>query len=564
MRRGLAVATAHRMKSIVSAAIAICALASAARGQQTVGLFDYDPSRFFVGYTLFAPTRSTTTYLIDMYGYQVHAWSSAYTPGQSCMLLENGHLLRTANASNPVFTSGGTGGRVQDLEWDGTLGWDYLYSNNQHCQHHDIERLPNGDVLMIAWERKTQAEAIAAGRNPALITAQGLWPDHLVQVRPTGATTGMIVWEWHLWDHLVQDFDASMPNYGVVADHPELVNLNYPNNNQRDWTHVNAVHYDPTFDQIVLSVHNTDEIWVLDHSTTSAEAAGHTGGSSERGGDLLYRWGNPEAYGRGTPADQRLFGQHDSQWIADSLPGARNFLLFNNGLGRGYSSLDELVPPVDANGVYGLAPGAAYGPSALAWSYTAAPPTSLYAANVSGAQRLPNGNTLACDGPHGAFFEVTSDGTEVWRYVNPVIASGPLASDDPIPGGSTQETSVFRCYRYASAYPGLAGRTLEPIGLIERGSSTDASRLESAGLALEALSPVRGDATVRFHLGSAQAVRLALHDVRGRLVRVIFEGAANAGARDATLDVRGLPAGVYILSLTTPSARIGRRLVTVP
>ncbi|HIE94465.1 MAG TPA: hypothetical protein EYQ83_16980, partial [Acidobacteria bacterium] len=187
---------------------------------------------------------------------------------------------------------GGSGGGVQELEWDGTVVWDFTYSNVPgHLQHHDVEMLPNGNVLMIAWEGISAAGATAAGRNPALIQGPTFYPDHIIEVQKTGPTSGAIVWSWHVMDHVIQDFDPTRPDFGVVADHPELLDLNYPLQPASDWNHVNSIDYHAEFDQILLSSHNQNEVWIIDHSTTTVEAAGHTGGNSGKGGDLLYRWG---------------------------------------------------------------------------------------------------------------------------------------------------------------------------------------------------------------------------------------------------------------------------------
>jgi hypothetical protein len=292
-----------------------------------------------------------------------------------------------------------------------------------------------------------------------------LWPDHVIEVRPTPPSGGEIVWEWHLWDHLVQAFDPTKPNFGVPADHPELVDLNYAVHAGEDWNHVNTVRYDPLFDQIILCSRYFFEFWVIDHGTTTELAAGHTGGRYGKGGDILYRWGNPLTYRRGTPADVRLFHPHDAQWIATGVPGAGHILVFNNGTGRpggDYSSIDEIVPPVDANGNYSILPGSPFGPASAVWSYTATPPTDLYSVFMSGTQRQPDGNTLICVGTGGTFLEVTPDKAVVWKYVNPMRETGPIRQGDPPTGNN-----VFKIRRYAPDYPGIVGRTLTPSDPIE-------------------------------------------------------------------------------------------------
>jgi hypothetical protein len=363
---------------------------------------------------LYVPMQSKYTYLIDKNGTIAHTWASNYYPGESVYLLDDGSILLTIKLS---LQGGGAGGGVQKITYDGMLVWNYRYYTSNYLSHHDIEILPNGNILMIAWESKTRAEAIAAGRDPNKISGNGVRPDHIIEVKQTGPSTGEIVWEWHVWDHLIQDFDETKDNYGVIGEHPELIDINFGTSNS-DWLHTNSIDYNEEFDQILLSVHNFNEIWVIDHSTTTEEAAGHTGGNSGKGGDILYRWGNPVAYHAGISNDRKFFGQHDARWIDTGCPGEGNILVFNNGGGRpgpDYTSIDEIVPPVDDSGNYSLEAGQAYDPEEQIWIYN----TNFFAYYVGGAQRLPNGNTIICNGPAGKFIEVTPEKIIVWEYTNP-------------------------------------------------------------------------------------------------------------------------------------------------
>ena len=398
-----------------------------------------DMGDVYDGYMLMAPLRSFSTYLIDTDESVVHTWASNYRPGNSVYLLEDGILLRAGNLpnGNRFSGTGGIGGIVEKLDWDSNILWSFSYASDEYCQHHDVEQLPNGNILMIAWEYKSYVEAAAAGRNTYLLADGELWPDTVIEVDPNSNT---IVWEWHVWDHLVQDYDNTKANYGTIAEHPELIDLNYVDNpkGRADWNHINSIDYNAELDQIILSVHGFDELWVIDHSTTTAEAASHAGGTYGQGGDILYRWGNPAAYG--AEGDQEFYSQHDAQWIPTGSPGAGNILVFNNGQGRlegSYSTVEEIAPAMNPDGSYPIIPGQAFGPSSQNWIYEAATPTDFYGQNISGAQRLANGNTLICEGPSGYIFEVTSDGTIVWTYQN------------------TDGGAVFRVYKYPDDYAGL-------------------------------------------------------------------------------------------------------------
>jgi phosphatidylethanolamine-binding protein (PEBP) family uncharacterized protein len=428
---------------------------------QTVGLFIGTPGAS-PGYTLMAPKHNTVTYLLDNQGRFVHSWKSSYEPGQSAYLLPNGHLLRAGMVRVPGGTGGGEGGRIEEFDWDGSLVWEFDLATREHQLHHDIRPMPNGHVLALMIERKSLEEARAAGFNPDQLEADYLLPDAVVEIEPTPPRGGRIVWEWHAWDHLTRGADP--------AAHPELVAPNGAGRSIRAfWNHMNSLDYNPKLDQIVLSVRGNSEIWIIDHSTSKTEAAGHTGGRSGKGGDLLYRWGNPAAYGRGTAADRILFQQHDAQWIPEGYPNAGRMTIFNNGYERGWSSIEEIVLPSDAGGRYVGEPGKAYGPKAPAWRYEARNRTDFFSSEISGAQRLPNGNTLICAGVVGHLFEVTPAGETVWQYVNPMVRGGILAQGE-LPGKDVRGhlfNAVFKVHRYPPDYPGLRGRDLTPKGVIE-------------------------------------------------------------------------------------------------
>lgn len=471
--------------------------------QQTVGLFAGTASADS-GLTLFTTMFGYDTFLIDDQGRVVNSWTSSHASAGPAYLLENGDLLRTATAYLNTYSQtlgAPSGGLIEEYDWEGDLVWSYQYIGDDYCQHHDVCVMPNGNILMIVWEYKSSAEAELAGRDSA--TAQkGLIVDTIVEVAKTGPTSGEVVWEWHVWDHLVQDENSALQNYGSVQGHPELVNINYTGTPIKgtdeadpDWTHINAIDYNPETDQILISVHTLNEVWVIDHSTTTAEAAGHTGGNSGHGGDILYRYGNPQAYDAGDASDQVLYGQHDAQWIAEGLPGAGNILVFNNGWqspeGK-YSHVLEVALPVDSDGRYATDADGTFTDASVVWSYPQGNNANFYSAYVSGAQRLQNGDTLVTLGSTGTFVEVNAAGQVVWEYVNPDTDLGVLVQGKVVPGNEQgQVNNVFKAVRYAYDYPGLLGKDLTPGGTLVSGGTASmaaASTLYSNNLQLAASS----------------------------------------------------------------------------
>ena len=459
-------------------------LCNAERTNWTVGLVFCD-ERASEGYTLFAPIPSNTTYLIDHEGRLVHTWTSPgeHRPALSAYLLPDGDLLRTANiaASSPGnFSGGGTGGKLERISWGGELEWSWEYSSETFISHHDIEPMPNGNILMIAWEERTEAEALQAGRNPEIASdspggQNNVWPDHIIEVEPVGNDSANIVWRWHAWDHLIQDYDPTKDNYGVVADHPERININYAGGTgnaagRADWMHCNGIDYNPVLDQIAISCRSMHEIYIIDHSTTTEEAAGSIGGNSGKGGDILYRWGNPQVYHQGLSSDQQLFGQHDVNWIPEGHPHAGSLSLFNNGNDRypSYSSVEILSPPTDESGNYTIQSNGTYGPNAPDWSWNLG--EVMYSGSISGVDMLPNGNMVVTHGTKGTLLEVDSSGEVVWTYINPVGPNGPYNQSEPVPPGQragTTANAVFKAHHISATHPALLNRTLTPLEYVE-------------------------------------------------------------------------------------------------
>lgn len=428
-------------------------------GQQTVGLFLND-NFSFNGYTLFSSNRYT--YLIDNCGFKINEWKSDNIPGSSVYLLENGNLLRTEKI-NGSFQGGGIGGRVRILSWEDEPLWSFDYTSDKVHQHHDVAPMPNGNILLLAWSRKTKEEAIQAGRNPQDIKEGEVWPDHIIEIKPVGTNAVDTIWEWHAWDHLVQDFDPIKNNFGEVSEHPELLDINYiPSAQGADWMHCNSIDYNAELDQILISSRHLNEIYIIDHSTTTLEASSHSDGIHNKGGDFLYRFGNPYAYKRGLESDQVYFGQHNASWIPENYPNGGKIIVFNNGIGRPdglYSSIDIITPLLDENNDYPIGPTTPFGPGNITWNYKE---EGFFSSRMSGAFPLPNGNVLICEGTSGHFFEVDAFGKVHWEYINPSGTQGPVIQGLPSPNNDT-----FKALRYGPEYPAFEGKEMTPGEPIE-------------------------------------------------------------------------------------------------
>jgi hypothetical protein len=434
------------------------------QSDRTVGLVKRDISAY-EGYTLYKPLAAVPggpVYLINNAGNPVHQWTIPLPtrPGGEVFLRKNGELVLTTDQGFYAINPDSSVAWVVDSTQPTIAGQERWFG------HHEVVELPNGNMLVPGFIEKTRAEAKAAGFDvesadecPTAPDLTVLRVDNIWEVAPIDPQVGFksgwkVVWRWNIWDHFTNDPNDRKKAFIGYDDPASGICGQYI---QGAWTfgRFNALGYHPRRKEIVMSASLFNEIWIIDHKVTTEEAKGPAG-------DLLYRWGNPYAYGAGEPfvspserGDQKLSFQHRVQWIPKGYPGQNHILIFNNGTDWGDSSVIEIKPPLDGNGKYiQPPPGQAFGPLTPVWQYDEYDtPGSFSAALISSAQRLPNGNTLINNGPAGYFFEVTCNGEKVWEYINPAADA---AQGDNAPFG------VYRAWRYAPDYPGLVGANIPP------------------------------------------------------------------------------------------------------
>jgi hypothetical protein len=403
--------------------------------------FSSEPYNGFNFYGNGVSLKAKSCQLLDMKGKVIHEWKSEYALQDKPYLLRDSSVLWPGIDNNDAgqgkFPAGSllsyfVSGRFQIIKWDGSIAWDFPYRSSTYIPHHDCfpayftndpKELPH--VFAVVYS-KENSDTIS---------------EKIVEIKPTGKTTGEIVWEWKAWDHKTDN----------GTDKPELLDIKKgwmsamgkletregavqtAGSQYKEWLHANYVRYNPVLDQVMVNIKAFSEFIILDHGTTIAEAAGHTGGRYGKGGDILYRWGNPKSYG--CTGTQYFKGQHSASWIPKYMPGTRkplpgagNIFVVSNGDQTGYE-----IAPDHNNGVYARAAGKAYGPEKPVRTFDL-PNLEI---NEGTLQRMPNGNTFVCDARTGtagtALEEFDSAGKSVWKL---------------------DGVTAYQCFRYDSAYMG--------------------------------------------------------------------------------------------------------------
>jgi len=390
----------------IAAGMLVCmAFASLAFAYPSVfptGTTIYNPDRCWNGYTLLCNSSYSPhgIILIDMNGNVVHRWMDVV--GFPAKLLPGGQLLAQDRTKSTVV----------QVDWNGNIvnRWKMLTPGTR--QHHDVQREGNPvGYYTPALDFVEKGTTLILGRTKPLDVKKIKWPKGPQD--PTNRITevswdGKVVWDWKQIDHkdevktgVINCASWLGPNKWYDAGDERF----YPGN----------VIFDNTFgDSIIIISRKTGEVvWRVGPDYSEAPQLAKLGYIKEA------------YYGRFQGGML-----HHAHMIPRGLPGEGNILVFNNGCP--YSLVTEFNPiTLEVVWEYsGLAIG--YGPShSLAHSF--------FSATVSSAQRLPNGNTLICEGDDGRIFEVTRDLEIVWEYVNPYLWK--------TISGTKPTNGVYRAYR---------------------------------------------------------------------------------------------------------------------
>ena len=484
----------------------------------------------FNGFALYNAQGENTTYLIDENQNISHTWNMTTECNYTVQLKENGNLVRGTKGNTSVFSTGNIAagaGMVQEIAPDGSIVWSFDYASSDYVSHHDLT-LVGDNVLLTAYEKKSSTELNAAGYNNA---TSEKWPTHFIELEDNGNGGANIVWEWHIWDHMCQD---------SISDHPELIDINMLSGGSGDWFHVNGVDYNEDLDQIVFSSRFASEIYIIDHSTTTAEAASHSGGNSGMGGDILYRWGNPSNYG--ISATQVIVSAvHDARWITDDGRPNGGFLQIFNNCGAGCtgqgpsavanSTIDGIETPWDATtNTYLRTAGQAFSPS----SYTTRYECAYSSSGQSASDRMSNGNIYVNasggQGGAGVMYEVDPSGNIIW---------GPYNAQSP------------KGFRYECDYPGIIA--LEPF-MTNTTSTTcfDATAITENTLAYTLTiypNPTKGVFNINFETLTLQDININIINSLGQQV---YASSFNnhIGTLNEKVDLASFSEGLYFVKIT--------------
>ncbi len=355
--------------------------------------------------------------------------------------MPNGLILRAVSNADWIHREQyplGAHGIIELVDWEANTLWSYRMDQpGRNVLHHDFEVMPNGNIMVTAYVGFTIAEAVEIGFDPALANGDIVWFESIIEVSMDfEKQAARLVWQWNSWGHIIQDEYSHKLNYGVISENPGRIDVNanqldtLPFNNG-EVHQINSIAYNAELDQVLLSSATTGEIWIIDHSTTRAEAATDTGGKAGQGGRLLYRWGNPGMLDS-ERSDRTLFWQQDAKWVSSDNPDSPSILIYNSGirremdgkenkeqpflgLGSAYTDLIEISLPVHESdpekGLYNVDAA----PSTT-WTWNANGFEDFYSPFSGSITRLPNGYTVIMQSQTKRILEITPEGERVLDF----------------------------------------------------------------------------------------------------------------------------------------------------
>lgn len=436
-------------RQFTAALLFATAMPAALRAAPTVfptGTTIYDPERAWNGFTVLSSLDTQAVLVIDMNGRVVKRWDGFnLSAGGPARILPEGVLIAPSGAfpghqESTALRAVDFGGtelwrfdRVEEIEIEGVRQWSAR-------QHHDWQRsdFPGGyyspQFTPSPAGGKTLLLTHTSHRDPAIADVL-LEDDRLIEFDGDGK----IMWEWRAADH-ADEFGFDGPARAAIAragasrpESPPGATVG-PARDGYDWLHSNAATYvgpnrwfdagDTRFDpdNVIVSSRQASTIAII-----------------ARNGSVVWRIGPDFSISPELAAIGQVIGQHNTHLIPPGLPGAGNLLLFDNGGSSGFGEPSPISPL--GNSIYQRAGSRVLEINPvtleLVWSYTA---PNFFSTNISGAQRLPNGNTQITEGAPGRVFEVTPEKEIVWEFMNP-------------PGESVRRgNAVFRAYRLPYAW----------------------------------------------------------------------------------------------------------------
>ena len=290
-------------------------------------------------------------------------------------------------------------------------------------QHHDWQRedFPAGYYSPASTPGIQGSKTLVlthTNRSRPNVADRPLEDDRLIEV----SSSGEIVGEWVASDHIDE--------FGLADDARKAIKAAPGFNAARgsfDWLHINSATYvgpNRWFDE-------GDQRFAPNNVIISSRQASILA-IIGRDGKIVWRLGPDFSLSPQLRAIRQIIGQHHAHIIPKGLPGAGNLLVFDNGGASGYGFANPIA--LDGTDAFARAGSRVLEINpvtlALVWSYSDA---RFFSTNISGAQRLPNGNTLITAGAGGRLFEVTQERTIVWEYIYPLFTGA--------------QNAVYRGYR---------------------------------------------------------------------------------------------------------------------